>query len=347
MKYEISPLSGDACRRVDYINQSSAAPLTYYSSGYLSFLCSLMPTMRLHLIFARDGDCEVGYLPLAEQTYNGASVFNSLPFYGSHGGPSVLAHIAQRENVKAGLLATAADFARESDALSLTIVENPLDPISEISVKLADLEVIDDRIGQFTSLPKNRVGIDDLLARFHQKTRNAVRKGVRSGQVVHEESDLTSLKWLQNEHAAGIERLAGKPKSVTVFENLVEYFPLGNSSRLFIGYIDRKPVSGLLVLLFGRTVEYFTPVATEDYRNEQVLSSLIAEVMQRLVAEGYEEWNWGGTWRSQEGVYRFKNRFGATDYPYRYFGKIFDMQRLLRIKAEDASAFPYFYLYRY
>ena len=62
--------------------------------------------------------------------------------------------------------------------------------------------------------------------------------------------------------------------------------------------------------------------------------------------QGFKLWNWGGTWRSQEGVYRFKNRWGAEDMVYRYFNK----------KKEDISEksleefkekFPFFYLCKY
>ena len=36
----------------------------------------------------------------------------------------------------------------------------------------------------------------------------------------------------------------------------------------------------------------------------------------------FKWWNWGGTWLSQDGVYRFKSRFGAIDKEYKYYIKV-------------------------
>jgi len=332
---------------VDDINRSSQAPLVYGTSGYLKFLLSLVPGVSLRNLVAVDGERPVGFLPLLEQSCQNFTVLNSLPFYGSHGGPSVDSSIADPDEVKAALLQAAMKHARESRALSLTIIENPLDPLDDQVIHDAALDVIDDRIGQFTKMPTDVEGIEDLLALFHQKTRNAVRKGYLTNQMVREVTDIGSLQWLQEVHADAIGKLGGRAKSMPVFDKLIEHLPLGKLSRLYIGYVNGQPVSGLLVLLFGRTVEYFTPVVIEEYKNEQVLSALIAEVMRYLIAEGYELWNWGGTWRNQEGVYRFKSRFGAMDHTYRYIGKVFDEQRLRHIKLSDPAAFPYFYLYRF
>lgn len=332
---------------LDGLNRSVETPLVYYTSGYLKFLLEVAQGAVLRNLVAMDNGCPVGVLPLLEQRHGEHAVLNSLPFYGSHGGPLVEGGATDVDLVTVALLQAAMSIASHSGALSLTIIENPLQPISEGAIATVGLDLIDDRIGQFTRLPQNIAGLEDLLSIFHQKTRNAVRKGYLANQVVRQVSDIASLRWLQQVHADAISKMGGFAKGMPVFEKLVEYLPLGQASRLYIGYVNGEPVSGLLVLLHGRTVEYFTPVATEAFKNEQVLSALIAEVMQNLVAEGYQLWNWGGTWRSQEGVYRFKSRFGAKDYPYRYVGKIFDETKLRQIKSDDPSAFRYFYLFRY
>ena len=60
------------------------------------------------------------------------------------------------------------------------------------------------------------------------------------------------------------------------------------------------------------------------YRSEQPLSVLIFRAMQDAIKEkGSKHWNWGGTWKSQHGVYRFKSRWGAHDNKYRYHIKTY------------------------
>ena len=46
------------------------------------------------------------------------------------------------------------------------------------------------------------------------------------------------------------------------------------------------------------------------------------------IEHGYKNWNWGGTWLSQEGVYNFKKKWGTSDYPYYYYTKIFNEELL-------------------
>jgi hypothetical protein len=69
--------------------------------------------------------------------------------------------------------------------------------------------------------------------------------------------------------------------------------------------------------------------------------------MMETAREGFTCWNWGGTWRSQEGVYRFKNRFGARDMPYRYFHRLLDVSLMTELPSNVAAKFPYFYTIKY
>ena len=62
------------------------------------------------------------------------------------------------------------------------------------------------------------------------------------------------------------------------------------------------------------------------------------------IERGYERWNWGGTWLSQEGVRRFKNKWAAQDVPYRYYTQVNDMSVLERTPRELLEAYPGFYL---
>ena len=72
-------------------------------------------------------------------------------------------------------------------------------------------------------------------------------------------------------------------------------------------------IAGVVIIKYENTIEYFTPVVEEEFRDSQALSALIYDLMENFSMQGFKLWNWGGTWRSQEGVYRFKNRWGAED----------------------------------
>jgi hypothetical protein len=56
-------------------------------------------------------------------------------------------------------------------------------------------------------------------------------------------------------------------------------------------------------------------------------------------------WNWGGTWKSQKGVYKFKSRWNTLDHPYYYLIKTYkDKEYFEQIGKEKlVEHYPFFY----
>ena len=102
-----------------------------------------------------------------------------------------------------------------------------------------------------------------------------------------------------------------------------------------------------MLLQFRHTIEYITPVVCKEYRASQPLSFLIFHAMQDAVGRGFRQWNWGGTWRTQHTLYRFKAGFGAIDRPYSYLVVASEEshRRLRAVRRQIGDAFPYYYVY--
>ena len=217
-------------------------------------------------------------------------------------------------------------------------------------MKAFGFEVIDNRLGQFKKIGPDlfsKTSGDDLLMSFHVKTRNAVRKGLSLKPIFSQQNDSETINWMQSVHQKSIMKLNGKFKTIEVFNTLLMNFPSPKRSRIFLCKLNDKNVAAVLVLLYKKTVEYFTPVIEEEYKHTQLLSSLIYEAMLNLSEEGYELWNWGGTWESQGGVYRFKDRFGSFTVPYRYFSKI-ENQSIKEVDRVSLSTdFNFFYAFKF
>ena len=49
----------------------------------------------------------------------------------------------------------------------------------------------------------------------------------------------------------------------------------------------------------------------------------------------------GGTWVKQNGVYRFKSRWAAEDYKYKYYTRLFDKELLKWPKQKLLKTFPF------
>lgn len=108
--------------------------------------------------------------------------------------------------------------------------------------------------------------------------------------------------------------------------------------------MDSAPIASLLVFCFNKTIEYFTPVIDKEHRSIQPMSLIIFDAFKDAATNGYNWWNWGGTWGSQEGVHRFKKSWGAIDKPYYYYTKIYDETLLSKTPAELLNDFPYFFV---
>jgi hypothetical protein len=324
---------------------SSGNQMVYYSSGFISFLKTIMPGSKFYYVTVTDNDNLLGLLPFALKKNGDCTVLNSLPFYGSYGGPLVLMKENEADIVNL-LLNGYCGFAYEIKADIANFIENPLQPIIHNIPSESDFETIDERIGQFTEFPEQHPDLEEnLMAIFHSKTRNMIRKGEKTNLTIELKDDDASFEWLHSEHTRSILNLGGLPKALTVFSALRSSF--GRNCELYIGYANGEPVCGVLIILYAQTIEYFTPVVKDEWRESQVLSALIYRIMLKMIDRGFKQWNWGGTWLSQEGVYRFKKRWGSVDYPYRYYSRK-TSKSIMRIPRESLQInFPFYYLYKY
>ncbi len=319
--------------------------MVYYSSGFISFLKNIMSGSEFYYVTVTDNDNLLGLLPFSLKNNGDCTVLNSLPFYGSYGGPLVLKKEKEIEIVNL-LLKGYCGFADERKADIANFIENPLNPIVQDDPEKSDFEKIDERIGQLTKFPDQQPDIEEaLMSIFHSKTRNMIRKGEKTKLTIELKGDDASFEWLHSEHTESILNLGGLPKPLAVFSALRSSF--GNDCELYIGEANGEPVCGVLIILYAQTIEYFTPVVKNEWRESQVLSALIYRIMIKMIDRGYKQWNWGGTWLSQEGVYRFKKRWGSVDHPYGYYSRrTSDKIRSIPIEQLQFD-FPFYYLYKY
>lgn len=267
--------------------------LVYYSGSYRGLLVELLGAEDRTLV-ARDGDEIRGILPLLYRD----GVYNSLPYYGSNGG--VLGEADP-------LLEAYRELATETGTVSSTVVSNPFAPAGPVPVH----NLLDARLAHFTSL------VGDPLARVEPSARRNVRRAAAAGIEVR--ADPEALPGLYALHEQNIRALGGRPKSRAFFDLVGSRLAAGTEWQLFAAYRGGALVAGLLLLYFGRTVEYFTPAIDHDHRSDQPLAAILSTAVEDAAARGYERWNWGGTWPTQESLRRFKLKWGAEELSYSYF----------------------------
>ena len=141
-----------------------------------------------------------------------------------------------------------------------------------------------------------------------------------------------------------MQAIGGLAKSERFFDLLPTVFTPGEDFKLYIADKDGEIAAALLVLYFNRTAEYYTPVIDHLSRPLQPLSLILLQALADAARDGYQTWNWGGTWPGQVGVYRFKRKWAAREESYSYYTQLNDKRLLELSPAEILARYPSFFV---
>lgn len=343
----IELLTDKTLKSYDAFLRNNNVGTIYHGTKYKKFL-EIVTGGEPYYFLAKNKDV-VGVLPCfmfrSEQYGN---LINSLPFYGSYGSPIVLNEDEDSsKNVKKELIVAYEDFAYANNVTASTIIISPYDIDNDFYDKNISYTYKDNRIGQISDISVFCDGekIEDaLFSKCHKHHRRAINKSKRSNFNYYHTPDLWAMKSLYKQHVTGMERIGGEVKPWKVFRTIRDIFVYGEDYRVYVAECDGEVAATLLLLYFNDQVEYFTPTFYDKYRTGQPLSGLIYHAMIEASMRGYKRWNWGGTWESQETIYRFKSRWGASDYPYTYYTQLYKKEILQESKSELLKEYKFFYV---
>ena len=330
---KILELSSELVQYYDKYLLSKECSLFYYSSKYRNFIRKLLGCNEEYLVAIEDGTIH-GVLPLMYNQVNSWHVYNSLPYYGSNGGI-----LADNDKAHNELLNAYNEIAQRENTLSCTMITNPL-----IEQRLSGVlyNYTDYRIGQLTRLSAKIDDWQGLLGRIEPSARRNIKKALRENITVEVEHN--QLKWLYKMHLQNIQGIGGIPKSKEFFTLIPQYFIPGEDFDLYVAKLDGVVIAGLLVFYFNQIVEYFTPAIDREYRSTQPLSLIIMYGMTEAAKRGFKWWNWGGTWPSQVGVYRFKKKWAAIERKYYYYTQLNNRSILQWPRDKILKIFPNFFI---
>jgi hypothetical protein len=317
--------------------------LLYASNKYRKFLKEFLKEEDAYLIALEENGEIKGALPtFLKLNKNYGNILNSLPFYGSNG--AVIEH-ENNEDVRMGLINAFYSFAEKHKCVSSTLVSSPLDAKEEFYERTTNYTLKDSRIGQLTPLPPSSDDTDGAVMKtIHYKTRNLVRKAQKLDIQVSDGPQEEYLDFLISTHQENLAAIGGIAKPEHFFRLVPNHFNYGTDYKIYVAKKDGQLIAALLVFYFNRTAEYYTPVIKAEFRSSQPMSLIIFEAMKKAVDDGYNWWNWGGTWASQGGVYHFKSQWGTVDKHYYYYTKIFDTSILEKTKEQLLKDYPYFFV---
>ncbi len=344
MGYSIRELFNEDNEKWDLFIFKSDKTLLYHSWKYKLLLERFLNLKSRYLCLFDKNDNIKSAIPLFCFSSPEGMIINSLPFYGSHGG---VLEFDGNEKYKKAILSKYIEIIDNENIISATLISNPFDKGNFFLKDNLSYDYIDQRIGQIVDLPKNISAEkleDEIFQMCHYKTRNMIRKSMKYGfDFIVDNSD-KSWDFLKKTHNENILNINGIPKPDNFFSLIKEIFIPTIDYDIWVAKKNEEFCASMLIFKFNKTIEYFTPVIDLKYRNEQPLSGLIFNAMKNASEKGFKFWNWGGTWLNQDGVYRFKSRWGTKDFPYYYYTTLKNKEMLNLSKEEILSKFPYFYV---
>jgi len=331
---EILPLSEAlSAQYEEHLDRCRGATL-YHSLRYRDFLMAVIGAEAQYLV-ARRGGRITGVLPLMSRDGAYGRIVNSLPFFGSYGGV-----LAEDEQSAAALQEELSRQVEDPRLAAATVIDNPF--LDETPRPLPSATHHDERIAQFTLLGPNSSFGGPWLNPIDGSARRNLRKAETSGIIVDVDND--ALGFLEATHRDNIREIGGTSKPPAFFAALRRVLRPEIDYRLYLAALGGTPVAALLLLYFKEFVEYITPVTLGEMRELQPMAAILHRAMSDAAKEGRRIWNWGGTWLSQTGVYRFKRKWGARELRYRYHIIVRNPALLERTPAELLVAYPHFYV---
>jgi len=348
MTIKIEEMSSLDIEEYDTVIRMSNHGMRWHTLKWRKVLQRFTETMPIYLVAKLNGNI-VGVLPsFLKKNAKYGNVINSLPFFGTHGGPVVKSTIENQLQIKRRLLLAFKDLAKENDCISSTLITTPFENSSNFIQETLKPAFIDSRITQITTFPKTDNIEKTIMYTVEKRCRNAIRKAQKSGIEVGFVEDIGYAKILFEMHKEGMEKKAGIVKPWRFFEILFEEFPMGQSSnvKILFAWKNNEIIAGLLLTYYKNIVDYFTPAFKAEYSSLQPNTLLIFEAMKDALKNGYNIWNFGGGDRFS-GVYKFKQSWGAKDYPYQYFINIYkDIGELQKLSIEEIlSEYRWFYVF--
>lgn len=176
-----------------------------------------------------------------------------------------------------------------------------------------------------TAMPKEVAILDisineeDIFKNMHPKTRYNIKLAERKGIKIEKVKDIDIFYDLICKTSRR-EKIKSHIKEH--YQNLLEIF--GENICLFLAFLNKKPVAGIMVLFFGKTATYLHGGSDLAYKNLMAPHLLQWSAIKEARKRGCQEYDFGGIssvlTHPWSGITRFKLSFGAkpTIYPGAY-----------------------------
>ena len=221
--------------------------------------------------------------------------------------------------------------------------DNPFHNKNQIYEKKFIFHTSEERLIQCAVL-KNKTN-EMIWKNLEQRTRRSIRKSEKNDiKILIENINQIHMKKFYQLHVNTMKMKDGKYKPKNFFPAILKNFEPEKEYDIFIAMMGDKPIAYLLVFYYKNFAEYYLPAYDPEFLSLQATSHLIWESMKKAQNKKIDYYNFGGTWKNQEELYRFKRGWAANDFNYKYF--IFrDLDRIKEAGLKEIlKKYEYFYV---
>lgn len=347
--YNIEQLRPNDEEDYERLVKISKTSMLYHSVKWKRLLEAFTETKPIYIVARMNGEI-VGALPAFIKKGKYGSVLNSLPFYGSNGGPITHPHLNTDETrqLKTELLSTFKKIGAENHCITSTLITSVFDDDIFLYDDVMRPDFVDSRIEHITEFKPFIVDVDKelLYGVAEKRCRVAIRKAQKSGITTRFAEDLRDFATFYELHKSGIETKMGIYKPARFFDLAFKTLTQNRDFKLLFAELNGEIIAACLLFYHKNMVEYYTPAFKLEYSSLQPLSLLIFEGMKDAIKNGYTMWNFGGTWHSQQGVLQFKRAWGPKQSSYYYYINCYrDSNSIRSLPAETLlSEYKWFYV---
>ncbi len=175
-------------------------------------------------------------------------------------------------------------------------------------------------------------GSESVWKNWRDKTRNDVRKAIKSGITIERGKHL--LDDFYNIWLIDMKRLGTPPHSKTLFENILKYFP--ENAEIFAAKLSGKVVGAILALGINGIFHSYASVSLIDYRKQKPNELLYWNIVQYAIDKKYKYLDFGRS-TIDSGTFKFKKHLNGEPIPLHYYYYLNKIKKMPNIHQDNKN----------
>jgi predicted N-acyltransferase len=162
--------------------------------------------------------------------------------------------------------------------------------------------------------------MDSIVQRFSRNVKKNISRARREKVLVEEIHNVKDLDDFYAIAVATWQKHGKEPEHpLDLYRNLYSCLSPKGMIRVHIARHNGKPIGGAMHFLYGRTIYNWLTGSYSEYLGMRPNHLLVYSIIEEGVKEGYKEYDFGTSPQTAIGLIKYKESFGATEVPYRYW----------------------------